>query len=528
MSRSLVATMAARYGRRVSREDRREFMKLTLAASAGLLLSTPGRALARLGRDSRKRVLVIGGGFAGLACAYELKTAGYDVTVLEARDRVGGRVFSLNADFKTEFVPGRNVEGGAELVGSNHPCWVAYADLLGLEFLDVTDDEGDAVPPVVIGGKALSFEEGAALWEGMEKGLNEMNALAVEVPEDEPWKAPNAAKLDAMSTAAWIASLQVPDAVKAAMMINQVSDNGQAAEKQSLLGQLAAVKGGQLEKFWTDSEVYRCKGGNSMLARKLAEGIGAERIILGLQARSVKTKGDGLVVEARDGRTIECDDVVLAVPPTMWKKIDCGLPDAMKPQMGLNAKYLSHVKARFWEKTDPKRSQYALSDGLIQQTWDGTDAQEKGEGGCLIGFAGGPPCERALAMEKGERDKAFADVLEEFYPGYKENLVATRYMDWPKDPLVMASYSFPAPGQVTTVGPMMAASYLGGRLHLAGEHTCYKFVGYMEGGLSSGVRIAQRLASRDGVTMQKREPKPAEKNEKEAPKAEHELQPAGH
>ena len=68
------------------------------------------------------RVVVVGAGFSGLAAAYELSRAGYDVTVVEARNRVGGRVISF-----TDLVPGKNVEGGGELIGSNHPAWVAYA-----------------------------------------------------------------------------------------------------------------------------------------------------------------------------------------------------------------------------------------------------------------------------------------------------------------------------------------------------------------------------------------------------------------
>lgn len=505
MSRSLIAQLASRHGKRVLPAERREFLKATLAASAGLLLSSNAMALARLGRDSKKRVVIVGAGFAGLACAYELKAAGYDVTLLEPRNRVGGRVLSFNAANGNEYVKGRNIEGGAELIGSNHPAWVNYAERFKLEWLDVTEDEGEAVFPVVIDGKTLGFEEAAELWEQMEKGLNKMNELAAAVPEDEPWKAPGAEKLDRTSTAEWIRSLELPELVKRAMLINQVSDNGQAAEKQSLLGQLAAVKGGQLEKFWTDSEVYRCKGGNQQLATRLAEEIGKDRIVLGLWARSIRLKGDVVMVEASDGRTIECDDVVLTAPPPTWQKIDIspGLPDAMRPQMGLNTKYLAHVKARFWENSDPKRSQYALSDEMIQQTWDATDDQgpvEASNGGaCLTGFSGGPVVERALAMSKEDRDKAFAELYERYYPGFKENVAGTRYMDWPKDPWVQASYSFPAPGQVTTVGPLMAAAHLGGKLHLAGEHTCYKFVGYMEGGLNSGARVAQRLAKRDGV-----------------------------
>jgi monoamine oxidase len=68
-------------------------------------------------------------------------------------------------------------------------------------------------------------------------------------------------------------------------------------------------------------------------------------------------------------------------------------------------------------------------------------------------------------------------------------------MDWPREPWTMASYSFPGPGQVTTVGPVLRQGL--GRLHFAGEHCCYKFVGYMEGALDSGVAVARRLAARD-------------------------------
>src|SRR5206468_613822 len=118
MSRSLYAQLSRRHGPKVDALNRREMLKATLAASAGLLISSrPTYGLNRLGCESSRRIVVIGGGFAGLACAHELKTAGYDVTVLEARNRVGGRVLSFNADNKNEFIKGRNIEGGGELIG---------------------------------------------------------------------------------------------------------------------------------------------------------------------------------------------------------------------------------------------------------------------------------------------------------------------------------------------------------------------------------------------------------------------------
>lgn len=83
------------------------------------------------------------------------------------------------------------------------------------------------------------------------------------------------------------------------------------------------------------------------------------------------------------------------------------------------------------------------------------------------------------------------------YPKFQENYIGSRFMDWPADEWTMASYSFPGPGQVTTVGPLLHKGM--GRLHFAGEHTCYKFVGYMEGALNSGATVAKRIATRDGV-----------------------------
>ena len=72
-----------------------------------------------------------------------------------------------------------------------------------------------------------------------------------------------------------------------------------------------------------------------------------------------------------------------------------------------------------------------------------------------------------------------------------------RFMDWPSDPWTKGSYSVPAPGEVTTIGPLLHKGC--GRLHFAGEHTCYAFVGYMEGALNSGIAVAKRLAVRDGI-----------------------------
>jgi monoamine oxidase len=88
-------------------------------------------------------------------------------------------------------------------------------------------------------------------------------------------------------------------------------------------------------------------------------------------------------------------------------------------------------------------------------------------------------------------------ALEPFYPGAAKAMTHARFVDWIIDPWARGTYSFPAPGQVTTVGPLLDRGHH--RLHFAGEHTCYAFTGWMEGALASGIRTAKKLAQRDGA-----------------------------
>lgn len=513
----LYARLARRFGPYPTADDRRTFLKQSLAVGAASLLSTVGLASA-VSRLGAKRVVVIGAGFAGLSCAYELMSIGYDVTVIEARERISGRVLSFNSTNASEFIPGRNIEGGGELVGSNHPRWVAYAKKFGLEFLDVTENE-EWETPLVLNGARVPKDECKQIWDELDESLAKMNADAQTVNAEEPWLTPSASALDAKSLADWLKGTEMSDRTRQAVGAQLAGDNGQANEASSYLGMITSVKGGGVEKYWTDSEVYRCKGGNQSLAAKLAEGMG-KRLILGLPVTAIAIKGERCIVTCKDGRTIECDDVVLAVPAATWSKIEISpaLPRAMMPQIGTNVKYLTHVKSRFWN--DTKTNAFALSDGDITWTWDGTDSQEGDDHIGLSTFSGGPAAQRARARSGAARDQAYADELDRSHPGFKDSLVTkngptgnakgafpdVRFMDWPAEPWTGGGYSFPAPGQVTSVGPMLQQPHMK-NLHLAGEHCCYQFVGYMEGALTSGTQVAKRLAVRDGLW--KEEPKKA-------------------
>jgi monoamine oxidase len=342
----LFARLHRRYGRPEG-ISRREMIERSLAATAGVLFSEQLAGVLS-GQGKAGRVVVIGAGFAGLAAAFELSRAGYAVTVVEARNRVGGRVLSFS-----DLVPGKNVEGGGELIGSNHSTWVTYAKQFKLDFLDVSEEDAEA--PIMLGGKRLSSDDSEKLWEELETTSSLMNADAAKVPDPfEPWKTPGAEALDKRTLASWIQSVNASPICKVALDAMLTADNGMVTEWQSYLGNLAMVKGGGLEKFWTDSEVYRCKGGNQLLAARMAAAIGNDKVLLRTPARSVAV-GDQIVrVTLANGRVLEADHVILTAPPTVWNRIgfDPLLPVTLTPQMGSNVKCLIALKNRFWRQAE--------------------------------------------------------------------------------------------------------------------------------------------------------------------------------
>ena len=274
-----------------------------------------------------------------------------------------------------------------------------------------------------------------------------------------------------------------------------MANNGVPTSAQSHLANLAQIKGGGLERYWTDTEVFRCAGGNDQLATKLASSLPTSHISLRTTVKRIVTTDRGGTLTLADGSRVEGDDVILAVPPSVWTSIefDPPLPASLTPQMGKNVKFLAVVKSRFWQAAGLTAE--ILSDGPVQITWESTNNQP-GPDAVMTAFSGGTAAETCRSWSPAERANRYLRSLEIAYPTIAPEFVKARFMDWPGDPWTRGSYSFAAPGEITTIGPVLRAGL--GHLHFAGEHTSYAFVGYMEGALGSGVAVAKKLARRDG------------------------------
>ncbi len=491
MAGNIFQSLRARYGRPTDTgpgPSRRDFLRSSAALTAGLLLS-PSIVFSK--PQPQKHIAVIGAGFAGLSCAYELTRAGYRVTVLEARDRIAGRVMSYH-----DLVDGATVEGGGEFIGLNHPHWLHYAKIFDLPLRE-SSDFSDLHQPMVIDGQRLSKSESRRLFEESDALLKRLNALAEKIDADEPWKSPLAERLDRTSLGDWLRRQKVDALTLKVARIQIGSDNGVDVDQQSLLGNLAMIKGGGVDKYWDESEWFRCENGNNLLARELAEEIGAENILLRTPVVAIRTGNGKCEIDCLHRSTMLFDEIVLAIPHSTWKHIqfEPALPGILTPQMGKAVKYISHVGSRFW--LDRKMSPEGLTNGLISQTWEPTDAQETRDGYAITAFIGGPQAEQSMTIDPRHHHGLHEQELDLLLPGAANQIKVARYMNWPNEPYSNGAYSFPAPGEITRIGPTLREGLP--NLHFAGEYCSYGFIGYMEGALESGMRVAKQIAARDGV-----------------------------
>lgn len=475
--------------RQTERCSRRDFVRASIAGSAGLLISTSeSRAAQQAGRG--RKVIIVGAGMAGLAAAHELTHAGCEVIVLEASNRVGGRVHSL-----ADFVPQKVAEAGGEFIGANHPTFLSYMKLFDLDLLDVKDYSAKKGSSVVLNGKKLTDEELKATRSEIEFAINATTLMAEPVIPEQPWMTPRARELDQLSTAEWIQSLDISALSKQLIAAQFTGNNAVSVKYQSHLGNLSQIRGGGLEKYWTDSERFRCRGGNDQVAKKLAARVGVGNVVLDSPVKKIILQEGRVSVTTAADQVHEGDDVILCVPPSVWSRIriEPELPQELLPQMGQAVKFLNDVRNHFWERHEMGPS--SMSHGGIGHSWLGTENQNEADPReVLISFISGPA---AKAWSDYPADKRVADYqrnLEDLQPGFLDSVNKTTFIDWLNREWTKGGYSFPAPGQVTSQGPMLQQGI--GRLHFAGEHTCYQFIGYMEGALRSGVDAAKRVLRR--------------------------------
>jgi monoamine oxidase len=439
-------------------------------------------------------VAVVGAGLAGLVAARDLLAAGREPVVLEARERVGGRLLGVPIG------DGEQVEMGGQWVGPTQGRVAALAAELGIE----------TFPTYTEGSNLLELRGRVRRYSGTIPRLpppvlldvalarRRLDRLASRVSTEAPWASPKATELDSISFGAWLERRVRTRTARSLVRIATRTVWGTEPEELSLLHVLFYVRAGGGFDTLLDTEggaqQDRIVGGSQRLANGLAERLG-ERVVLGAPVRQVETRGGSLRVVA-NGLEVAARRAVLALPPPLELRIefDPPLPPArvqlaQRMPQGWLIKTTAIYAQPFWRERE--LSGEALSDtGPATLTFD--NSPPGGAPGALLGFVGGADAPGFARLPASERRQA---ILRGFARLFGERaLRAERYLeqDWAAE-----RWSGGGPhcnfgtGGWTTSGPALRSPC--GRIHWAGSETATEWSGYMEGAVRSGERAAREV-----------------------------------
>lgn len=428
-------------------------------------------------------VLIAGAGLAGLAAARELAAAGATITVVEARDRVGGRVWTI----RDGFADGQHAEAGGDLIEGTQTEVRALAEELGLKLVRILRNGWGYVRPNRAGRLAIVRPTAASGWSRL--------AAAID-PWSEPyrlaemrWDTPIAANLARRSVASWLEETRADEELRT----TAIGLRGFFLADPEELSFIALV-----DQFASDDApgpdaMYRVDGGNQRLATALAEPLGA-RLQLNCEVVAISQRGQKVRVSLKTGRRVSqvtCDYAVLTLPASTLRRVPVtpALP-AQQHEAIAQLKYgratrtLLQFNRRFWRSAGrPRAFGSALPMGAV---WDGNEEQ-RGRSGILSLLAGGGASDATQTMSAKVGPRGLVESLD-WLGAAASDLVAARQIVWEQDPFARGGYAFFDPSFDPELRAWLARPC--GRLFFAGEHTSLKWQGYMNGAIESGRRAA--------------------------------------
>lgn len=471
---------------------------LVAAAGAAALAAAPpvlARTTPRRAAESRRRVVVVGAGLAGLTTALDLHDAAWDVVVLEARDRVGGRVHTLYKPFSS----GLHAEAGGESIDDSHHAILAMIKRFGLSterraplkpYDSTVYYQGLREPLAAF----LSRDSGATLNDYL-RFDDAVSALADGINPDHPERARNAERLDAQSLEDFVRAQKLSPAAEFLVRLANRGEYNAELRDISLLfvAQQEAASSSSLLSL-TESETMRIAGGNSVLPQAMAKALGS-RVRLGSPVVRIEHDRSGVRVRTTRG-FVDAAWVVIAAPlmPMRHVTFAPALPSSVRAvigglDLGHAAKVTHEYDAAFWRAEGS--SGFMLSDLPFHIAWSPTDSRPDTTAGLLTQFITGDAAAMAARLTEQRRRTVFGQQLDEVYPeGVPLAAKNVSTMVWAHERFTGGGYAVYRPGQMAPYWPVLRSGY--GRIRFAGEHT-ESLAGYMESAIRSGHRIAKSL-----------------------------------
>lgn len=435
--------------------------------------------------------IIVGAGYAGLAAANSLQQAGKSFCLLEARDRVGGRIHTQ------ELGNGQYIDVGGQWIGSTQHRMYALAKAYGVPVFSTYDK----------GRSTLYSREKTRLYRGiipplplfallsLDRAIKKINKLSKQVNLEAPWLSPNALQYDQISLADWMNSQIRNPKAKSLFTVAAEAIFATPASSISFLHALFYTRSGKdfdaLMNIRNGAQQDRLLGGAQAIANLMAATM-QDRLQLNRPVQEVH-QNDQSVRVLGDGFELEGRKLILAIPPAVAKRIrfQQALPPAKQAFleenfMGSVIKCYAIYSEPFWRKQ--RRNGLCAAPGEpVSVTFD--NSPQDGSKGILMGFALADQARALLQLSAAEREKLVLDCFSRYFgpvaaqPEY--------YIDksFTEEPWSLGCYA----GMMPVNGWTRAgegARMITGSIHWAGTETATEWNGYMEGAVRSGERAA--------------------------------------
>jgi len=443
-----------------------------------------------------KKVVIVGAGLAGLAAGYELKRAGHTPIILEAQQRVGGRVYTL----RDPFTEGLYAEVGAMRIPRAHALTMEYIEKFQLKTNDFTMDNPNAyyyiggnkvrasevaTDPSLLGFEVHEHEKGLTVGQMYSKALQSLLEM-LEKSGDSAWDE-IVVQYDQYSTREFLE-------------LNGWSE-GMIEMFGLLANQESVMNSSFLELFREDSGNYytnmvEIEGGTDRLPHAFLPEL-KDNIRFGAKMIAMDQSPEEVTIhyQTKAGKFAETGDyAIITVPFPVLRHVEVLKPFTRSKQRAIrqlhydaSAKILFQCKRRFWEEDDGIFGGGTLTDLPIRNLYYPDHGRETGRGIILASYTWSEDAQRWGSLKPDDRITQALDDVAEIHPQIiHEFEVGTSWM-WHDDEFAGGAFALFDPGQQSLLHTEIVKPE--GRIHFAGEHTSLHHA-WIQGALESGLRAA--------------------------------------